>query len=224
MNMTNILLNIYGFDADWAYETLRSVLTPERRVCVLTMSHGQEIPDGTTWEKLYGPGGAIYRDLVAPFGSYGIPEEQISWVSWFHDTPETAQEKLRKADVLFLTGGLPDVFFQRLQGFGLVEAIRRFQGIVMGASAGAMVQFREYHITPDEDYSTYGYYPGLGLLNAFELEVHYTGSLVQREAVQRYLHQRKKPLYAMCNDGGLLVQDGVITPMGNVTLETGGWK
>ena len=216
MNMTNILLNIYEFQAEWAKPVLGEILKPEHRVTILTMSHGTEIPDKKTWEHLYLPGQEIYNVLTGAYGAYGIPEENIQFVSWYHDTPETAPMKIGEADVLFLTGGLPDVFETRLEEWGLVEPIQQFTGIVMGCSAGARLQMTEYHITPDEDYDSYGYYPGLGLLNGFEPEVHYAASEVQKESIQRYLRERGKPVYAMTNQGGLLVQDGVITPMGEV--------
>lgn len=214
--MTNILLNIYEFQAPWAKPVLGKILKPEYRVTILTMSHGDEIPDKKTWEHLYLPGQEIYHVLAGAYGAYGIPEENIQFVSWYHDTPETALMKIGEADVLFLTGGLPDVFYTRLEEWGLVEPIQQFPGIVMGCSAGAMMQMTEYHITPDEDYDAYGYYPGLGLLEGFEPEVHYAGSAVQKESIQRYLQERGKPVYAMTNQGGLVVQDGKIIPMGEV--------
>ena len=218
MNVTNVLLNIYEFQADWAKPVLGEILKPEHRVTILTMSHGDEIPDRNTWEKLYLPGREIYNVLTGAYGAYGIPKENIQFVGWYHDTPETALEKIGEADVLFLTGGLPDVFETRLEEWGLVEPIRQFPGIVMGCSAGAMMQLTEYHITPDEDYDTYGYYPGLALLEGFEPEVHYAASEVQKESIRRYLRERGKPVYAMTNQGGLVVRDGEITPMGEVTV------
>ena len=217
MNVTNVLLNIYEFQTDWAKPVLGKILKPEQRVTILTMSHGEEIPDRKTWESLYLPGKQIYAVLTGAYGAYGIPEGNIQFVSWFHDTPETALMKLGEADVLFLTGGLPDVFESRLEEWGLVEPIQRFPGIVMGCSAGAMMQMTEYHITPDEDYDAYGYYPGLGLLEGFEPEVHYAASEVQTESIRRYLRERGKPVYAMTNQGGLVVQNGIITTMGQVT-------
>ena len=49
--MTNVLLNIYEFQADWAKPVLGEILKPEHRVTILTMSHGDEIPDRKTREK-----------------------------------------------------------------------------------------------------------------------------------------------------------------------------
>lgn len=212
--MTNVLLNVYEFDAPWARETLKTVLRPGMKACILTMSHGREIPDREAWEKAYLPGGFIYPALTGPFAAYGI--EDISWVSIFHDTPETASEKVKKSDVLFLTGGLPDLFLERMERLQLVPLLKEFPGVVMGASAGAMVQFREYHITPDEDYDSYGYYSGLGLVDGFELEVHYAETPVQKESMARYLREKGGVLYPMYNDGGILFRDGKLTLMGHV--------
>ena len=113
--MTNILLNIYEFQAPWAKPVLGSILKPEHRVTILTMSHGNEVPDRAAWEDMYLPGQPVYNALTAAYGAYGIPAENIQFVSWYHDTPETALEKIGEADVLFLTGGLPDVFYERLE-------------------------------------------------------------------------------------------------------------
>ena len=118
--MTNVLLNIYEFQAPWAMEYLRNILHGDQQVTILTMSHGDEISDGKVWKNLYGHGKEIYRVLTGAFGAYGIPEEGIRFVSWFHDTPDTALQKIGEADVLFLTGGLPDVFCDRLEQWGLV--------------------------------------------------------------------------------------------------------
>ena len=61
--MTNVLLNIYEFQAPWAMEYLRNILHGDQQVTILTMSHGDEIPDGKVWKNLYGPGKEIYRVL-----------------------------------------------------------------------------------------------------------------------------------------------------------------
>ena len=50
--MTNVLLNIYEFQAPWAMEYLRNILHGDQQVAILTMSHGDEIPDGKVWKNL----------------------------------------------------------------------------------------------------------------------------------------------------------------------------
>ena len=219
--MINVLLMSYDFDAQWAKETLRPYLNADSRVVILTMSHGDEIPDGETWERLYLPGGEIYNIFQRAYGAYGVPEESIEYVSWYHDTPESANEKLKRANVVFMTGGLPDLFLERMQELRLVEPLRNFDGLMMGCSAGAMIQMTEYHITPDEDYDSYGYYDGLGILDGFEPEVHYCASSVQMEAITLYQMERGKRIYAISNEGGLLVKNGEILCFGDVEIFPG---
>ena len=214
--MKNVLLNVYEFHAPWAKATLKKVLKKGMKVVVLTMTHGDEIPDKESWEKLYLPGGPVHGILTKAFGSYGITD--ISFVGLYHHSGIEAKEMIKGADVLFFTGGLPHLFYERLQKWDLVKTIRSFNGIVMGASAGAMVQMKEYHVTPDEDYDKYGYYKGLGLLDGFEPEVHFEATPVQMESITRYQKERKKLVFAMANDGGLLVEGDRVSLFGNVEI------
>lgn len=214
--MKNILLNVYEFHQPWAKNTLKKVLKKGMKATILTMSHGDDIPDGDAWMKLYGEGCPIYLTLQKAFSAYGITE--LSFVSWYHDDAASAREKVRSADVLFLTGGLPHLLSQRMKAWDLVSEIKRFSGVVMGASAGAMVQMKEYHVTPDEDYDHYCYYKGLGLLDGFEPEVHFAGTDVQMKSIARYQKERKKLVFAMANDGGLLIDGSQVSVFGNVDI------
>lgn len=218
-DVKNVLLNVYEFDAPWAVDTLKTVLKPGMKATVLTMTHGDEIPNGEVWNQWYTPGGKVFELLGSVFASYGIDTPE--YVSLFHDTAASAGEKIRNADVLFVTGGLPDLFYERLVAMGLLDTVKNFDGVFMGCSAGAMVQMQEYHITPDEDYDHYGYYPGLGFLDGFEPEVHFANTPVQHESIERYLRERGKPVYAMTNQGGLLGDGEEIIPFGEVTLFPG---
>ena len=114
-------------------------------------------------------------------------------------------DNLKDADIIFLTGGLPDQYLQRLEEFELIASLKESQAIFIGASAGAMVQLDTYHITPDNDYPKYQYGKGIGLVSGFEIEVHYCHSLAQDEGIQRVIAERHLPTYTIANDGGLLV-------------------
>ena len=46
-------------------------------------------------------------------------------------------------------------------------------GVMMGYSAGAVIQLAEYHLSPDDVYPEFEYYEGLPCLNDFYMEVHY---------------------------------------------------
>ena len=139
----------------------------------------------------------------------------------FHHFPfDDEQDRLQmvsNADVLFFTGGLPEKAIRRLAQLGLTDAVKK-HNFVMGASAGAMLQLKDYHVTPDDDYPNFGYWLGLGLVSGFDLEVHYLATDVQKQCTLQACEYYKMPIYQMWHEGGLLVVDGKITIMGNVEV------
>ncbi len=209
---TNVLLNTYAFHEPWAQSALTGILHPTMRVTVVAFSFNAGM------DEMQAASEGHRRDLLPAFAAYGIPQAQIELVNWFRDTPETARKKIRNSDVLFFTGGWPDHMMYRLHRWGLVELIESFDGIVMGCSAGAMVQVQDYHITPDADYSDFGYYHGMKMLDRFDIEVHYKETELQHRSIHRVLREKKRPVIAVYNDGGVIVRGDQISTMGRVRL------
>lgn len=206
----NVLLNSYGFDAPWCAATLNPHLTPNMRACVVALSFCEG------WSEEQAESEKHRQMLLPAFAHYGITPEHISLIDWFHDTPETAQQKIAESDVLFFTGGWPDHMMRRLYAWDLVKQIEAFPGLVMGCSAGAMVQFRHYYITPDEDYDTFSYQEGMNFVDQFYMEVHFNDTPIQMESINKVRKEQHKPVFAVYNDGGLLVNGDEVTIMGRV--------
>lgn len=92
-------------------------------------------------------------------------------------------------------------------------------GIIMGYSAGAVIQLSEYHLSPDKDYPQFNYYEGLSYLSGFYLEVHYEGTETQNDAIRRVLKERGKTVYATAfKKGALLVDNGKTKLLGDVRI------
>lgn len=217
--MINVLHNRYDIDAEWIRPALEKYIKPHMQVCVVAFSFREEkIRCAADWDGLYAPGGMYYEGIARAFAAYGIAREQIKFLNYFADTRESAQAKVRRADVLYFLGGLPDKMYDRLAEFDLTDAMKIHEGIVMGYSAGALIQLREYHLSPDKDYPEFGYYEGLGYLGDFYVEVHYEGAAVQDEAIERVLCERKKPVYGLPDDGAIIVYGGEAELIGPVKL------
>lgn len=213
----NVLLNYYNFDGDWARPHLQKFFKNLPQVLILPIAYREnEVYNNESWLRLYGKGGEKYVNIVRPFLTYGYREEQLRWLDPFDCKDPLAT--LKGAGVLFFTGGMPEKALSRLETLGLTEAVRRFDGIVAGASAGAMLQLEQYHVTPDEDYAHYGLWRGLGLVGGLDLEVHYLATQLQDDCAARAHRELAIPVYKMWHEGGLLVENGVVTPMGNVEV------
>ena len=219
--MVNVLLESYNLTEPFLYDALKPYIKPHHRVAIVAFSF---LPSQATtleqWLTMYGrEEGMFYHWLVDPLMEFGIPEENITVVNYFADSKELAREKVKSADILYFTGGLPDAMMDRLAEFELLDVLQSFGGLVLGCSAGAMIQLREYHITPDWDYPVFGYYNGLPWLQDFYVEVHYEGTDLQKECIHRVLRERGKPVYATFHDrGAVMIENGKITRLGVTEL------
>jgi len=217
--MINILLEGFDIDAPWLYAELKSHIKPEHSVAVVALSFRDgRISSIADWETLYGrEGGRYYSGIVGGFSAYGIPEEHISFINYFTDTKQSAVEKIRSADIIYFLGGLPDRMLDRIRELDLYDILMKHKGIVMGYSAGAVIQLAEYHLSPDDDYPEFQYFEGLPYLKDFYLEVHYEGTGLQNESIRRVLAERGKMVYATAyRAGAILVIDGAIRLLGDV--------
>ena len=213
----NILLSSYDFHEKWAQDIMGPLLHDDMKVVVIPFSFAEkEVTNIQEFDQNYGINGKHTPYILRPFHYYGLKD--ITFIDYFRDSHEIAQQKVKPADIIFLTGGLPDQYFKRLNDFGLTPIIQESKALIIGASAGAMVQFDHYHITPDDDYPTYQYQKGLGLVHGFEIEVHYCHSPIQDEGIQRVIQEKGLPTYTVANDGGLFYHHQRVIPFGNAHL------
>ena len=219
--MVNVLLESYDLTAPFLFEKLRKYIKPDDRVAIVAFSFlPSQAGNLSQWEDLYSAErGMFYHWLVDPLQMFNVPEDNITFVNYFADTKESAAQKIQDADILYFTGGLPDVMMNRLAEFELLDLLCAFDGVALGCSAGAMIQLQQYHITPDWDYPEFGYYKGLPWLKDFYVEVHYENTDIQNQCIQRVLKEREKPVYAIAHDrGAIIVDNGEFELLGEVTM------
>ena len=106
---------------------------------------------------------------------------------------------------------------ERIKEFDLYDTLMNHNGIVMGYSAGAVIQLAEYHLSPDDDYPEFRYYNGLPYLKDFYVEMHYEDTDIQNDAIRRVIAERGKTVYATAlGSGTILVDNGRIKLIGDV--------
>lgn len=219
--MVNILLEGYNIGASWLYDPLKKYLRPHSKVAVIAFSfRDTRVKSAEEWKMLYGAdNGVYYKGITDAFLIYGIEAQNITFINYFSDTKEYAHRIVRTADIVYFLGGLPDRMMDRILDFELCDALKQHQGVIMGYSAGAVIQLSEYHLSPDDDYPQFGYYNGLSYLDGFYLEVHYENNSVQNETIKRVIREREKTVYATHSGTGALISDnGRIHILGNVSV------
>lgn len=217
--MINILLEGYDINAPWLYKNLKNYIMPDYSVAVVAFSfRDSEVKSLSDWNDLYGKENSMYYNgIVSGFTAYGISENNISFINYFTDTKESAEQTIKQADIVYFLGGSPDRMMDRIKEFDLTDVLKERNGIIIGYSAGAVIQLSEYHLSPDKNYPEFKYYEGLSYLDDFYLEVHYEGTKVQNNAIRRVLKERGKTVYATAlRTGAILVDNGKIKLLGDV--------
>lgn len=219
--MINVLLENTQIDAPWLYGSLKKYIKPNFRVAVVALSFKENrVRNLEDWDALYSKeNGKYYGSIAGGLLSYGIQEENISFLNWFKDTKETAARTVEMADIVYFLGGLPDRMMERIRALELYDVLLAHNGIAMGYSAGALVQLAEYHLSPDTDYPRFTYQKGIPYLHGFYLEVHYEGTEEQNASIERVLAERGKTVYATAyNAGAILIDHGTIELLGDVQV------
>lgn len=123
-----------------------------------------------------------------------------------------AQEILKTADVVYLTGGNPYIQLQYIKDNGLDTILKSFKGIIIGVSAGSMNQGKIAYYCKDEDYQETKIYEALGLVD-ITIDPHYD-ILNEEKVSENKKWSEKLPIIGLPNDSFIVVNNGEITAYG----------
>lgn len=213
----HVLLSENEIDKDYMYYNLRPYISKYDRVCILPFSFYDDTKDINDWNKQYAKGQGIwYHANQDVFYRYGISDNQIVWVNYFQDSIESMKNKIKNSSILLLTGGAPDLMMKRIKEKKLKKMIKNYKGLMIGYSAGAMIQLDSYHISPDCDYPNFSYQTGLGCVTGFDIEPHFRNSRVQLESIQKVQEEKGTLIYGIFDTGGIIVDSRKLTCFGDV--------
>ncbi len=139
-------------------------------------------------------------------------------------TKNNANEYVKSANVIFLSGGdtyIENEFFKQIH---LKEILSDFEGIIIGQSAGSINLAESVYNSPENgEESEPIYFEGLGLSN-INIEPHFILDTTGFDDMQMYQrrHQleesNKRPIYALSDGSHILETDDAITVYGESYL------
>lgn len=161
-----------------------------------------------------GDKGERYKNILI---SNGAIDSNISFINYYDSNSYTKQEEILNSDFIILPGGLMELGIKRLNDTNLVSALSEFRGTIIGFSAGAIMLFDEYLITPNKVYKELKVSKGLGILDGskFMIDVHYDESdFQQRDAIETMCSLRKLNVFAISQSGYIIIEGDRIASSG----------
>ena len=209
--MINILLSLRIFDQKQVQQEIKKYVHKEHKVCVLAYSFFQTLfPTKALYEAYYSENGPYHEKIKGSFLNLDIQSDHISWIDYYRDDVASAIKKIEAADIIYFPGGAPDEMMMRIHEKGLNEVLKNSNKIYIGVSAGAMIQFKDFYISPDHDYPSFKTCEGLGFIDKFYVEVHYQRRKKQKSSIRKVWRKHHKDMYAIPNDGCMIVDDNDI--------------
>jgi peptidase E len=137
----------------------------------------------------------------------------------YSDTLEEITRKVERSALIYLPGGLASVLVERLKNKSVDQLLRKYEGVVVGRSAGALVLGKKCVVTKNRRHPTSEMISGIGLVN-FSVKAHYKPS---KDAALKNLSKKEK-IYAIPERSALVYDEGALSFKGDVYLFQNGEK
>lgn len=151
--------------------------------------------------------------FIKMFSNDGITFDSVKVIDG-RMSKETAQDMVRKADVLWLAGGDTPTQFAYLKSYGLISCIREQRGVIVGMSAGSINMTKTAVCTITCEHDELKIYEALGLVE-FSIEPHFDRDNITEELL---MLSEKYPMYGICDDGAIICTEDNTLFIGDVFL------
>ncbi len=187
---------------------LKEYVNKNAKVIILPWAFPVELDRKRFREEYFKKGEKRYMRYIEAMESVGIKEENIQVLSCYEEDKEEIKWKIKEADILFLPGGNPEMFYKKLvKEYELDNTLKNYTGLIIGESAGAVLHFNKYFLTEENNYyNIFEYYNGVGIIrDDFEIDVHTRNTEEYIDKLKKIAIKDKKTIYAILDNGAILV-------------------
>jgi peptidase E len=137
----------------------------------------------------------------------------------YSDPFEEINSRVECSDLIYLPGGLASVLVERLKNKSVDRLLRKYKGVVVGRSAGALALGKKCVVTKNRSNPISKLVSGIGLVD-FSVKAHYKPS--KDNALKRLSKEEK--IYAIPERSALVYDNGALSFIGDVFLFQNGEK
>lgn len=169
--MYSFLLSNYNEGFNLIKDELQKYIKDYYKVVVLPWSFAKELETKNINEFFDETKEKQYLD---PIKDLGIKRNNICILDCYKDSKSDMIKAINESDIMILTGGNPEMLYNKVFNAGILDNIKSYKNIVIGSSAGAELQLKKYFITKKNNYyNKFAWYDGFGIIKEnFYFDVH----------------------------------------------------
>lgn len=186
---------------------LKKIISEDSKVLIFPWAFPIELDSFKLKNEYFKKGERRYNRYIDSLKKIGITDNNIFVCDCYSDTKEFLVKKIEESDVLLFPGGNPEMLFSKvLHQTELLYNIKHSNKIIIGESAGAVMQLKRYFVTKENNYYKYfAFYDGFGVLDdPFYLDVHTKNDEDYKDSLKKITKDYKKSIYAIYDDGCLI--------------------
>lgn len=208
-----------ALDKKWGRLEFAKYINPSDRVVILPFPFfDRSVETAGEWDMYFGSnGGAFYDYFTKPFEFFGIPAKSIRWINYFTDTPQSAMNKIKNSDIVLISDGIPRHILQIINKLELTEVLKNYKKLLIGTGCGAVIQLSCYQVEPCALWN-FQYFNGLGIIDNIGIEINFDEFDFPNISLRKFLEEKKKPIYALHNEGAVIIDNNNIRAVGDVDV------
>lgn len=199
--MYSILLS--NFDEGFAIikDQLKKYINEDFKVVVIPWSFATELKTKKIEE--FFDDSKEYKYLN-PLKELGI--KSIKVLDCYNDSKEYMINSIEESSIIILTGGNPEMLYNKVSEAGLIEHLKNYNKIIIGSSAGAELQLKKYFITKKNNYyKKFAWYEGFGIIDDdFYFDVHSVNRGRYLPSLRNKSKELQKDIYCIFNSGAII--------------------
>lgn len=186
---------------------LKKIIKFNSKVAIFPWAFPVEINSEKLLNDYFKKGDKRYNRYIDSLKKLEINVNNVTICDCYNQTNEELRGIIKNSDILLFPGGNPEMLFNNiLHRTEIFYDLKYSDKIIIGESAGAVLQFRRYFVTKENNfYKYFAFYDGIGVINDdFYLDVHTRDEDSYKKVLKNVAKEYNKNVYAIYDEGCMI--------------------
>lgn len=201
--MYSVLMSNFSSGFVYIKDKLRDIIDKDTKVVVIPWSFAAELESRNIKDFF---DDKKFNKYINPLIEMGLNKDNVIILDCYKDSKEYMINSINNSSILILTGGNPEMFYNKVMESYILDCLKKYNKIIIGASAGAELQLNKYFITKKNNYyKKFAWYNGFGIIdNDFYFDVHSVNKGRYLPSLEKRSKDIKKDIYCLFDSGVII--------------------